>query len=313
MVEEPGGPGKKPALGGTSRRIATNGGNPMRRLLLSVPLLLALTAPCWAWGAKGHNWSVHNAVEALPEGNLRDWADGRRDELILGALAPDFELKDGIDGPLEGPNHYLNIETIVPTLEWDKLPRTRLEMTARCTELGIPAGDGGFLPYRIEELYVALVNAMKADRRNAVLLAGLIAHYAADATQPLHVTADYDGRPDPSGTGERRFKGIHARYEVTFAQDPDLGFRDRARAAARPPNLLSDVHEATMEVLRASYACVEPIYAAAERHPGDNPYAAWDAEIGDLTAERLGAASTFIASLWLSAWEDAGRPELPDR
>jgi hypothetical protein len=285
----------------------------MRRLLLSISLLLALTAPCWAWGAKGHNWCVENAIRILPEGELRTWADGRYEELLRGALAPDFELKDGIDGPLEGPNHYLNIENVVPTLEWDKLPRTRIEMTQRCTELGIPAGDGGFLPYRIDELYVALVNAMKADHRNLVLLAGLITHYAADATQPLHVTTYYDGKPDASGTGAKLLKGLHARYEVTFAQDPDLNFRQRALEAAQAPSVLADVYGSTIEVLRASSACVEPIYATAEAHQGDNPYAEWDAEIGDLTAERLGAASTFAASLWLSAWEEAGRPELPDR
>lgn len=58
----------------------------------------------------------------------------------------------------------------------------------------------GFLPYRVEQVYNDLVEAIREDhlmpedendRENALVLAGYLAHYLADNTQPQHATADY--------------------------------------------------------------------------------------------------------------------------
>ncbi len=285
----------------------------MRRIPLFTLLAATLCAPCWAWGSKGHSWATENAIQLLPDPALRAWAEERFGELLRCSLAPDYQLRDGLDAPLESPNHFLNFEALVPSGQWEDLPACRVDALARCTELGLPPGGGGMLPYRIEELYAALVNAFRCDPRNAALCAGLLAHYAADATQPLHVTVDYDGRAGQVEAGRKYLQGIHAEFEIVFVEDSAIEFRLRSRQAAAPVTAVPDVRAATIDVLRASLACVDPIYAAAEAHQGEGKYAAWDREIGDLTAGRLGAAASFTASLWHGAWRAAGSPPLPTK
>ena len=58
-----------------------------------------------------------------------------------------------------------DFEAALPSLRWEDIPRTRLEATRHYTEIGLGASKGGFLPYRVEELYVGLENAFLADQR----------------------------------------------------------------------------------------------------------------------------------------------------
>jgi hypothetical protein len=271
---------------------------------------LVLVAPAYAWGTKGHSWAVENAVQLLPEEGLRAWCTANLTPLEYANFAPDFEIRDGIGAPLEGPNHYFDVEVAVPDGEWEDVPRTRVEALRHWSELGLGASKAGMLPYRLEEMYASLVNAFQYDQKNIALYAGLVAHYASDATQPLHATVNFDGLPDPAAPNGKRLVGTHAEYEIAFVEDYDLGFRTRSLEAAAKPRVLTDVFGEALEVLRASNAAVPALYACADKHQGEGRYAAWNEEIGEMTAERLGTAASFSASLWYSAWVEAGRPTL---
>lgn len=284
---------------------------PSVRYLVVLVALFCLASPSLAWGTKGHAWVVENAIRLLPEEPLRTWLEGQVGKLTDCALIPDFQLRDGTGGPLEAPNHFYDFEAALPSLRWEDIPRTRLEATRHYTEIGLGASKGGFLPYRVEELYVGLENAFRADPRNAVLHAGLLAHYVADGHMPLHVTVDYDGRTSELVDGRKRFQGIHAQYEIAFVEDYDLGFRERSFRFAAPPHRVEDAFAEIVTALRETYAGVDPLYVAAEAYTGEDWPQRWDEQIGELTAQRLANAASLLASYWQTAWEDAGKPALP--
>ena len=279
--------------------------------IAAVGLALAVGAhPAFAWGVKGHQWAVQNAVELLPEGPLKASLQGQVQRIAYYTLLPDFQWKDGTRDKLEGPDHYLNLEVTSATPQASDLPRTRLEAARLYTSKGLKYRDGGFLPWRIEEAYWALVNALKTDPGEVAFYAGVLGHYAADATQPLHTTVHYDGRVDPRSGGARELKGIHLDYEVTFLEDHGLEFRQSSLKLAKAPQVLPDVHAAAVATILDSFGHVDELYEVARRHPGPGKYAAWDREVGELTRRQLAKAATFLTSLWLTAWQEAGRPDL---
>jgi len=281
-----------------------------------VVMSVALPMPAGAWGAKGHAWVSENAVKLLPEGELRERMERELPSVVGYSSAPDFELKDGINESLEAPNHYIDLDAPEPMLTAEVLRtelRSRVDAARWYTAHRLTFRDGGFLPWRIEEMEVALANAMAGETQEVGLFAGLLAHYAADATQPLHTTKDYNGRVAPN-TKESYLHGIHADYEIVFIQDRGIEFRESSLAMARPAKKLDDVFGAAVDMVLDSYTHVDMIYDVAGRNAGPDRYTAWDAEMGEMTRERLAEAATLVASLWLTAWEEAqqakaARPE----
>jgi hypothetical protein len=278
----------------------------MRVLLLGLAALLfaiSLT-PASAWGVKGHGWTCQNAVKLLPEGELRDSMQKDVIAIMTACLMPDFQLKDGANEELEAPNHYIDLDAVTPLPGPGDLPRTRLEAARYFARNGLTLRDGGLLPWRIEEIYGDLVNAFATKSPKTAYFAGLLAHYAADSTQPLHATKDYNGRTDPA-TGERALRGIHGDYEITFIEDSGLEFRKSSLAMAQPPSRIADVFAAAVDMAFDSLNHVDRIYEVAGRYNGEGRYADWDREMGEMTRDRLAKADTFTASLWLSAWLEA--------
>lgn len=287
----------------------------MRGTLCAAALLAATlgsAAPSLAWGAKTHTLVVYNAIELLPPGPLRDFMEANSKRATGYSMAPDFQLCDGLGGELERADHYLNLERLGERGVWERFPRTRNDALRFCIEHGIRQEDLGFAPWRIETSYLDLAASMASDPDGVALRAGLLAHYAADATMPLHTTVNYDGIwPEPgTPSTERRHRGIHFLYEITFVEDSGHSYAQEALARAAPARAPDDVLERAYREVLAAHDRVDDLYACADRHPED--LEAWSAELGDLTREQLARASSLIASLWLKAWETAGVPTLED-
>lgn len=281
------------------------------RLTTCLLFLLAFAHAASAWGVKGHTWVDDNAIELLPEGELQDYMRAAFKDTSFYTLVPDFQLKDGESGKLEGPNHFLNIERLTDHgVDLAEIPTTREGASRLYTDLELGYWDVGWLPWRIQEIYLGLVNAFRAAPRDVNLYAGLLAHYAADATQPLHTTVHYDGRADRVEDGVKFRKGIHFDYEIIFLEDHNIEFRESSLALAQPSQRIDDPFEAAMDTILEANTHVDTLYDVADRHWGDGKYEAWEPELADFTRERLAAASHLVASLWLSAWIEAGRPDL---
>lgn len=281
-----------------------------RALLHLLPLLAGLASPTAAWLVEGHRRVAADAVRLLP---AEVPAFFRAGALAVGhsAVDPDtWKLREVAQlRDREAPDHYLDAELLGDR----PLPPLRSEYLALLAELDLAPDRVGYLPYTIVEATQRLTVAFAEHRRwprnrhvraKALVYAGLLAHYAADLCQPLHTTIHHDGRALPDGSSPR--SGLHVRIDGLFervAFDRPTALRG---AEVRPAD---DVWAAVSARLASSRGLVERVYALAAAAAEEQPS---DPEVVAFTRERYGEAAGFLASLFLTAWRDSARLELPD-
>jgi predicted AlkP superfamily phosphohydrolase/phosphomutase len=276
-----------------------------------VSLLLALVLPCRAaaWGFTAHRLVNRQAVTTLPP-PLRDLFAANADYLAEHAIDPDLWRADGLPG--EEANHYFDLDAFGA---WPFPQVSHLE-SEHLARFGPEARDRGRVPWRAEEVYRGLVAAFRAKETARVLeRAAVLGHYVGDAHVPLHGVLNYDGQL----TGQT---GVHARWESElvdrFLRQLEPGLEaGRAESGVGPVAL---VFEALLEssaeagaVLRADRASASPRDFAdtpEDDRYDDAYYSRLFEREGPRLAARLARAMKRLGSLWLSAYEEAGRPEL---
>ena len=160
---------------------------------------------------------------------------------------------------------------------------------------------------RLREAFRSVSRGAPYASSDIVVFASAVAHYAQDAHQPLHATINHDGQQ----TGQR---GVHARFEGALFER----YQSRLSVTpARPRPIASvPVRDVLFDVLLESYRSVAPLLSADReaarggRTYDDRYFEAFFAGTRTLLERRLAGAATLTASLILSAWTDAGRPDL---
>jgi len=282
---------------------------PRRPILVSLGLLALLAAPgpAGAWGFTAHRLIHRRAIDALPAGPLRALFEANRAWVAEHSIDPDLRRSDASE-----PDHFLDLDSF-GAYPFPDLPRVEAEHLARH---GAAARERGRVPWKVAEVYAELVEALRQGRpEQALPLAAALGHYASDAHVPLHAATNYDGQ----SSGQR---GIHGRWESGIFER----FQRQIEKRIGPPRLrrIESPSDAVFDVLLASYlrstqalasdlASVSGADLAQTRE--DDRYSdlyfseMWERE-GDSVLERVSGAIGLTASLWQSAWEDAGRPEL---
>jgi hypothetical protein len=273
-----------------------------------------------AWGEKGH-LMVNRVAINVAGPNLPEFMNASRNTLIYNSYEPD-RWREEVNTPMntaQAPDHFFDSELwgAISTIEPD-----RYAFMNRLIERRVALIDIGYLPYAIIEHYGKLRNAFRhwrsattpedreAARAAAVHYAGVMGHYIADGSQPLHLTVHYNGwaddRPNPSDyTRDRR---LHGRYEAAYV---DRAIQEtQVRAKAQPPRRLADVFGSIKEYLQLSFLDVVPLYQlekAGEFNP-DAPRVRGT----EFIASQLARAGTMLGNLWYTAWLESAEP-LPPR
>ena len=267
----------------------------------SILLSLLTAAPSLAWGAAGHTYTNNLAIDCLPA-QLKSLYNANRLWIVRHAIDPDDWRKDNFAA--EAPRHFIDIDVLghdsplaYPEDYW--------------TAVGIwgkaAVERNGTVPWRISEYYGKLVRAYRVqDARAIVEISTWLGHYVSDAHVPFHATSDYDGQ----STGQ---KGIHARFETGLIEQLIKPSDLIARAAVPIKNPTASAFQWS----RASLALCPEILAAdrlallKDADHGYNYYAEFGSRARPIAVQRLEAAAQNTASLWLSAWIEAGRPAIP--
>lgn len=287
---------KAPFLNGERRckpstRLATSS------LVVLCTLNLAVI-PAWGWGRTAHQMINAAAIKTLPE-PLRAYFQSHQFYLVEHASDPD-QLAD--KDPQERYHHFADIEAF----DSYPFPKFRKEFVVEYlppTPTQIQDGDA---PWQIERFTLLL----SADFRNRHWSAAshdavFAAHYAADLTQPLHTTLNFDGQR----SGQ---EGIHKRFETGVVDF----FADRWVLQPQPAALIPRLRARIFEEFLLSYQARTAIFTAdrkaRSRFGYHNPrFLPVFAEIiGPLTKERIEDAVSFVGSLWYTAWVRAGKPDL---
>jgi hypothetical protein len=245
-----------------------------------------------------------------------------RDQIIYNAYEPDRWREEGRTSAMntaQAADHFFDSEYwgVISTIEPD-----RYSFMEKVAAKKINLAKIGYLPYAILENYGKLVNAFRfwrnaktpedreSARANAVYVAGVLGHYAGDASQPMHMSIHYNGWADntPNPKNYTRDRGLHSRYEAAYVNAAvDASAVQRK---VQPPQRLTNIWASIKQHLMQGFADLEPMYEL-EKTGEFNPQEPRTRGT-DFIATELARGATMLGSLWYTAWLESAEP-VPDQ
>jgi len=264
---------------------------------------LSLPPSTHAWGRNGTKLVLNKAIETLPADNreLRDFFESNRTFLLQHVTDP---LDTLAITPAERHNHYIFL---------DKYGRFPFELLPRSYKLAVDKFGktklfaNGLLPWQIGVYSQKLTEAMKAGRwEEAKLDAALLANYVAEANDPFNTTDNMDGKlSNQTGVNDRFGAALVDRYSSFFPMRPNDAV------------FISDPTDHAFEACLSAHSSLEAVLLADRNaHRGDSSYTDeyYDRFYNQTAAtliRQLSNAATDVGSYWLTAWKNAGSPQLP--
>jgi hypothetical protein len=256
----------------------------------------------FGWGPTAHRIVNDWAIASLPF-EIRGFFEANRQFIIDHANDPDeWMQKDRY----ERKRHYIYLDKygIFPFLSLPHSFKAALEQfgSGRINRDGV-------LPWQIGEFSLRLTNALKkGDWEEAKLDAAALAHYVADAHDPLHTTQNFDGQLTQQIGLEDRF-------------DSKLVDRYRTFFIFRPEDVtkVDDPTEYAFQACLEAHTSVEHVVLADRRSLQglvdytDEYFDRFYSRLGGTVGRQLNAAAHDASSYWYTAWLNAGKPTLPGR
>jgi hypothetical protein len=282
---------------------ATTPGKSLRRVsrwLAVVGMFALLPQYAGAWGANGHKLIVNQAIDTLPA-DIRFFFEGNRSILLQHVTDP---LEAIEKTPSERHHHFLFLDKY-GRFPFDSLPRNYKAAVAKYTKAKLEAN--GLLPWQVGVYSEKLTEAMKAGRwEEARLDAAIIANYVAEAHDPFNTTENFDGRLTAQpGINERFGKTLIDKYSSFFPMRPNDAV------------YINDPTDRAFEACLSSHSWLEIILLAdrnarrGENSYNDDHFDRFYNQAAAILIRQLSDAATDVGSYWLTAWVNAGRPQLP--
>lgn len=231
--------------------------------------------------------------------------------------------------------HYF-FTNVLPRLSTDDASLDTDSLNAFLRQNGLPfgaqsafyrehLGEHGLLPWHLQKMQRDLTEAFRNKNSRRILrLCADIGHYIGDAHVPLHTTSNYNGQK----TGQT---GIHAFWESRipelFADEQYDYFVGKAEYIENTTdyfwqivfesNALTDSVLTLERALRLSFPpdrqmCPDLRNGLSIITPCRDFAAAYQDAMQGMVERRMRAAIHAVASVWYTAWVDAGQPNLSD-
>ena len=269
-------------------------------LALSAAILFLALASSFGWGETADRLVTNRAVDTLPQ-EMQPFFYANRQFLVehVGA-AEESDPKTGT------PRHtdFIQLDHY-GQFPFSALPRDYnaaiLKYNRRTLE------QFGILPWEIGLYSKKLTDAFREhDWSQVRLSAATLAHYVNAAHDPFNTTINMDGKLSAQpGVNERFSVGLVDRYQLFFFVQPNEAV------------LIHDPTDHAFELCLTSHSWLETVLLADRRaHEGLSSYSQdyydrFYSLAGAILVRQLSDASTDIGSYWLTAWINAGRPQLP--
>lgn len=279
-------------------------------ILAAAALLTGGTPAANAWGEEGHRWINLVAAQHLPDDMP---AFFRNASARLSFLGPEPDRwRDNRElfkalSEVNGPDHFVDIDK---PENFQALPNDRYQYADWLRASGKEPKLVGFLPYSVLEGYqkVQVLFRLWRDPKNAadreqieqniVYYAGVLGHYVADGSQPLHATIHYNGWSTSANPDLFTREPLHGRFESEYvkARIKPEDFTGLVNTARPVPDVFADI----VGYLVDSANLTPELYRLEKA-------ARWDAantrpESKKFVAARLAAGSQMLANLWYTAW-----------
>ena len=287
----------------------------MKKLLL-LSILVCIATQSFCWGFYGHQKINYYAVFLLPP-----------EMMVLYKPHIQFITDHSVDPDKrryavseEAPRHYIDID-VYGKHPYPELPRKWEDAVAKYTEDTIQTY--GIVPWWVQIMQRRLTSAFKEKNLAKILrLSAEIGHYISDAHVPLHASHNHDGQ----FTNQ---KGIHGFWE---SRVPELLAEREFDFLIGKATYIKDIEDFIWDrVLESGAAADTVLHAEAElskQFPGDRKFAfedrngkvirqystefttAYDRMLNGMVERRMRQSIAAIASLWYTAWVNAGQPDL---
>jgi hypothetical protein len=267
-------------------------------------LVLCLIRPATelAWGPVAHDLVTVWAIQTLPP-EMRAFFENNRQFLVQHASDPDALMKTD---RYERMRHYIYLDKY-GQFPYSALPHDYLLAKEKFTTSRI--SRDGMLPWQVGVYSLRLTKAMKAgDWEEAKLDASALAHYLADAHDPLHTTQNFDGQlTGQTGLSMRFDIQLFERYSKLFIMYPESADK------------IDDPTEYAFQRCLESNVWVDLILWSDLRAREnlsdytDEYYDRFYNRVGPTVVHEINEAAHDVGSYWYTAWLNAGHPQLPVR
>jgi hypothetical protein len=271
-----------------------------KALLFLAVMGLCLPDKVVAWGNNAQRLIVNHAVDTLPY-ELRPFFENNRNFLIQHVNDPLNQLDKH---PNERQNHFIELDKY-GKFPFDALPRSYKAALSKYSKSRIEST--GLLPWQIGVYSAKLTEDLKNGRWDeAKVDAAFLANYVAEAHDPFNTTENYDGKmTGQSGVNERFNTMLIDRYGSFFPLNPHDAF------------FIRDPTDFAFDTCLNAHSLVESLLLAdREAKRGlssytDDYYDRFYNLAAASLIKQLSDASTDVGSYWLTAWTNAGKPQLP--
>jgi len=287
----------------------------MKKLVLLL-IFSAVSYQSFCWGFYAHQKINYYAVFLLPpemmvlfKPNIQFLTDH--------AVDPD-KRRYAVAG--EAPKHYIDID-YYGQYPYKELPRRYEDAVKKYTEDIVISN--GIVPWWVQIMEQRLTAAFKEKNQVKILkLAAEIGHYIADAHVPLHASSNHDGQSSNQ-------KGIHAFWESRVPEllaDKEFDFmigkaayientadyiwKRVLESGAAADTVLKDEAVLTQELGENKKFAFEERNGKIIRQYSTQFTTAYNKMLNGMVERRMRAAIASVASLWYTAWVNAGQPDL---
>jgi len=267
--------------------------------LLLLFLFLVLPAS-FGWGENADRLVANKAVDTLPP-EMLPFFEANRQFLVQHVTDPATAKTSAEDhSDFIELNHYGHFP-------FSDLPRSYNSALSKYSRRTLQTY--GLLPWQIGLYSQKLTEAFKSGNwKDVRLTAAILAHYVAAAHDPFNTTVNRNG----SVSGQ---PGVNERFGTALVEHFQLFFFVKPNEAV----LVRDPTDHAFEMCLSSHAWIENILLADMRAkeglPGYNGayYDRFYAQAGAILIRQVSDASTDVGSYWMTAWINAGRPQLPSQ
>jgi hypothetical protein len=263
--------------------------------------IFAFPSQAKAWGASAERLIANKAVDTLPP-EIRGYFEANRDWLGHHVAEPlDWLEKNPLT---ERRNHFLYLDRY-GKFPFDSLPRDYKAAVTKFTKSKLEGA--GVLPWEIGVYSQKLTMAFRDhDWEQARISAAYLAAYVAQAHDPFHTTENFDGHLSAQSGADLRFgSSLVDRFSLFFPMQPSDAM------------FLNDPTDHAFEACLSAHAWLDNVLLSDRRARAglsdytDEYYDKFYSLAGSILIRQLTDAATDVGSYWMTAWINAGRPQLP--
>lgn len=285
----------------------------MKKCVLAL-FFFFLVQPAFCWGFFAHKLINQYAVYLLPP-----------EMMVLYKPSLEFITEHAVDPDKrryavteEGPRHYIDLDHYRP---WDSIPWQYNRAVEKYTDDSLQ--KHGIGPWWVQTMMSRLTRAFsEKDKFRIIKLSAELGHYVADLHVPLHAHSNHNGQYTNQlgihGFWESRIPELLAEKEFDFIigkagyinSTAALIWSAARQSAASADTVLSLERELSLAFRPDQKYSFELRNGTVVRQYSSSFSRAYHDQLNGMVERRMRQSIQAIASLWYTAWVNAGQPDL---